>query len=39
MIIARSLYGINISASAWGEKLEETLKSLGYKSSKADTDI
>ena len=39
MIIARALYGLKISSAAWREKLEETLMSLGYKSSEADADV
>ena len=39
MIIARNLYGIKISGATWRSKLVEILKSLGYKSFEADTDI
>ena len=39
MIIARALYGLKSSGSAWRAKLADTLMLLGYKSSKADADI
>ena len=39
MIIVRALYGLEISGSALRSKLSETLKSLWYKSSKADADL
>ena len=39
MIISRALYLIKSSGAAWREKLAETLKSLGYKSSEADSDV
>ena len=39
IIIARLLYGLNISGAACREKLAETLMSLVYKSSKADADV
>ena len=38
-IIVRVLYGLNISGAARRAKLEETLKSLGYKSSEVDSDV
>ena len=33
------MYGIKIFITTWGEKLEETLKSLGYKSSNVESDV
>ena len=38
MIIEIAPYGINSSGAAWRAKLAETLISLGYKSSKSDSD-
>ena len=39
MIIARALYGIKRSGTAWRSKLAETLMSIGYKSSEPDDDV
>ena len=39
MIIPRALYGIKSSGVAWRAKISETLMSIGYKSSKADSDV
>ena len=39
MITARALYGLKSSGAARRAKLAETLMSLGYKSSEADTDV
>ena len=39
MITERGLYGLKSSSSSWRAKLVETLMSLGYKSSEADSDV
>ena len=39
IIISRALYVLKSSGSAWREKPEEILMSLGYKSSEADADV
>ena len=39
MIIARSIYELKSSGTAWRSKLAETLMSLGYKSSEVDADV
>ena len=39
MIITKALFGLKRYGDAWREKLEETLKSLGCKSSKVDADV
>ena len=39
IIIAREIYGLKISVAEWRAKLAETLKLLGYTSSKSDSDV
>ena len=39
MIKAREKYGLKRYSATWREKLAETLKSLGYKSSETDADV
>ena len=36
MIIAKALYGLKSSGTAWRAKLAETMKSMGYESTQAD---
>ena len=39
MIMAKALYGLKSSGAAWRAKLAETMKTMGYKSTQADTDV
>ena len=39
MIIDKALYGLQTSGNAWHEKFADNLRSLGFQTSKADTDL
>ena len=39
VIVERVIYRLKRSGDAWREKLEETLMSVGYKSSEADAGV
>ena len=39
MLVVRALYGVKSSGAAWRKKLPQTLRDLGYLSSKADPDV
>ena len=39
MLVVRALYSLKSSGAAWRQMLAETLRDLGYVSSKADPDV